>query len=160
MNGRRAWRVDVLTLAVGLPPAILAMVCLGLALFGITGNHPFWPRTPISLPEAVAMRAGWEVLRQLADGVDPNTPGVIRAGLGEPLAAEMSAWESAVVPGRGDVLRLMLREGHRPRLEAARQTVCLARKRGSGDALSILAEAGVGIDVDCAHAGDHAELIR
>jgi len=142
-------RPDVVSLMTAAGPLVVAGWCFALVFLAASGSHPFWPRTPVNLAEAVALQSGWEVVQQLADGVNPDVPQRVRAGILGAGAVELSAWEAAVEANQIAVLELMLNEGFRPGLNVAPRVVCRARRRQATELLSILSVAGLDVDRPC-----------
>ena len=125
-------------LAVAAAPVAAAAVGMLLALFGLAGLHPFWRETPLTLPEAVALRSGWDVVVQLRRGVDPNAPLPVRRWIVDAGRDELSAWEAAVAADRADVIQLLAREGARLTPEIARAALCLGQARDRRESVAAL----------------------
>lgn len=136
-------------LAVAVTPCLVSIWAVALALLGLFDVHPFWPKTPATLPEAVALQSGWEVVRQLGDGGDPDVRMSVRARILGARPTELSAWEAGVEANRAAVLQLMLDEGFRPGPAAEQGLVCRARGREAGDIMAILELAGLDVDSTC-----------
>ena len=125
-------------MAVAAAPVVAAAAGFLLALFGLAGVNPFWHETPVTLPEAVALRSGWEVISQLRRGVDPNAALPVRRWIVDAGRDELSAWEAAVAADRVDVIELLAREGVSLKPEIARAALCLGQSRGRRDSIAAL----------------------
>ena len=125
-------------LSIAAAPVVAAVVCTAIVSLGLAGVHTFWPEPAVTLPEAVALRAGWEVLQQIRGGVSPDVTMPVRRVALPSGPAAASAWEAAVVAERVDVLELLAREGIKPAPEAARAAVCLAHAYDRQEALNAL----------------------
>lgn len=124
--------------AIAAAPVCAACMGVLLAVFGLFGTHFFWPPTPITLPEAVVLRSGWEVMAQLRRGVDPNEPFPVRRHILDLGRPELSAWEAAVGADRDEVIELFAREGAQLRPDVAHAAVCLGKANDRDDALEAL----------------------
>ena len=142
-------RRDAVSLVMAAGPLVVAGWCLALVLLAVSGSHPFWPRTPVTLAEAAALQSGWEVVRQLADGVNPDAPQRVRAGILGAGVAELSTWEAAVEANQVAVLELLFNEGFRPGPDVARRIVCRARRRQSTELLAVLSAAELDVRRPC-----------
>jgi hypothetical protein len=124
--------------AIAAAPVVAASSAVLLAICGLIDIHLFWPPTPITLPEAVVLRSGWEVLAQFRRGVDPNAPFPVRREVLDLQRPQLSAWEAAVGADRAEVIELLAREGAQLRPDIARAAVCLGKANDRDEAVDAL----------------------
>jgi len=108
------------------PVVAASALVVSFVAFDMAGAPPLSYRMPTNMAEAAGMGSGWEVLRRLRDGEDPNAvqpvgPDVISSSI-----RRVSAVEAAVWGRRVQLLRLLEREGAIQGDETKRYLACLA----------------------------------
>lgn len=129
---------------VAVPPLALATALAAL----VTGVGPvrdgFWPRGPLTLPEAVATKDTAALLEQLRRGADPAAAYDTRPGTLNRNGARVTAFEAAALANRGDMLGILLDEGARLPAAHAPRVACLAA-RGQADTVIAVLRSRLGI---------------
>lgn len=111
-------------------PAVLAG-CLLLAdsIAGAAGLSVIWPRTSLTLPEALILRDAGEATAQLLAGADAEAPARVAVGpRGTP--AMLTPLEAAVRSGELDLVELVLNHGATLPAPTAARLACVAERVG------------------------------
>ncbi len=144
---RAAWAL------LAVPPLVLALALVSL----LSGTGPardgFWPRGPMTLPEAVALRDAPAVLELLRRGRDPNARAAVRQRIIHEDDMVATAFEAAILAGRGDMLALMLERGAQPSADQVKAMSCLARPDAAPGVVELLRDRlGATPPADCSDA--------
>jgi hypothetical protein len=118
-------------------------VTAGLAVVAcleIAGGHPLTVGAPRNMAEAVAMRDGASVVRQLARGGDPNEIELIRSGVLLDRVVLATPLETAVIVDAGSIFDVLAAGERNP--QNARLT-CLAADVGARAVASRLGDASM-----------------
>lgn len=90
------------------------------------GYNPLWRSEPLNLAEAAALRDPGEVARLLADGADPRTERLVRAGFLYDYPAYLTPVDAAVRTDRAEIVQLLFDSGLSLDADAWRRAWCIA----------------------------------
>lgn len=124
--GRTAVRPSLAAACLAAPPVALALTVAVMLVATALGWRPLWPRTPLTPAEAVLIGDSAAFARQVAAGADPNGRSSTGPRLGRHPARNVTPLEAAVIRGREQELKTVMRMGATITGHAGRRAVCLA----------------------------------
>ena len=114
-------------IVLALPPLALAFASVVLMALGALDGNPLWPRQDdVTMAEAAALRDPGTVAWMIMSGVDPNVPMVVRAGVLDERAHQLTPGEAAIHADRTEVLHTLAARGARVDAEVVHGWWCLA----------------------------------
>ena len=131
-------RVGPLEVALALPVlAGLAAAALILAAT-LIGYRALAAPLDLTMSEAAVLRDEAEVLRQIANGSDPNVAQPIRPGIFNDDSLVMTPFEAAIAARHVEVVQLLAGNGARLDESNLPRLICLARRSAAADILAFL----------------------
>jgi hypothetical protein len=127
-----------LLLTLAAPAVLLLAAAAWLMGSALGGQQPFAAPEDLTLSEATAIRDEAEVVRQIAAGIDPNTPARIRPGFLSSRESVLTPLETAVTARHVETVYLLLQNGATPDVATLSTLICLAEGSDAPDVASML----------------------
>ena len=108
------------------PPVALALIVAVMLVATALGWRPLWPQTPLTPAEAVLLGDDAAFVRLVAAGADPNGYSTAGPRPGDNRALNVTPLEAAVIRGREQELKAVMRMGATITGDTGRRAVCLA----------------------------------
>jgi len=127
-------------LACALPPVLLTVILAAGLLATPFGYDALWPTPELTLAEAAALRDAAGVRLAIERGSNLRAPVSVRAGIFG-AAMTLSPLDAAAIAGYGEMVALMLDQGHLTiDADEALRLACLAYRYDRHEVRAVLAE--------------------
>jgi len=127
----------------------VAILYVGLVFGGTLRKEWLWPPVNLTLSEAAALGDAGEIANQIARGVDPNSPAIVRRGFVNRDPVVLTPLEAAVEHQRPDIVGVLILNGARADAPTIAPLRCVAQRLQDPRTEAVL-ERYVPGAVDCA----------
>ena len=142
----RSW---ILAAAMATGPSVLGVAAVAILGGVLFGAHTFWDEPELTISEAAALKDRGTILRLIWDGVDPNRPARVRAGILKDDELVLTPLEASVGTRTAATMQLLLAHGVRMDAHERDVIVCLAIKEGAREILEFLEQEDSQEQPDC-----------
>jgi hypothetical protein len=119
-------------------PVLLGVIALVVLVGGLFGWHPLWSEPDLTLAEAAALKDRGTMQRLISEGVDPNAPAMVRAGILEDDELFLTPLEASVGTRTPVAMEFLLAHGARMDPKRRSVIVCLAFQEDAREILDFL----------------------